>query len=136
MKDTKNPLKISPDILARLNIFIKKYVDPVQEESAKALGLSQPSMSNLLSGKRAPTHKVWSTLITKYNMNQDWLMNGKGNPIAKPEKDKSPLLTDLTALNVQIVKMERRLQIYEVNQNFLFEVIDKLEKRLEILESA
>jgi transcriptional regulator with XRE-family HTH domain len=123
---------LSPEVFSRVIMFIKKYVDKNQIEAAKQLGVSQGTVSNIFIRKRPPSPKVLRTLMTKFHMNQDWLVTGEGSPVrnGEPEKKKS-LMLDLGTLQAEIESLTHQMRIYEVNQNHLFKVIDAMEKRLE-----
>lgn len=129
-KNSNANLPVTPEMLARLITFVKKYVSKRQWEAADLLGVSQSTISNVFLGNRAPSSTIWNTLVTKYNLNQDWLVNGVGNPVRKKEEEKTTLVKDLSALNVKITKLEKLMERYEANQNHLFKVIERLEKRV------
>lgn len=85
---------------------------------AKALKVSQPHISNLISGKRALTNEFLVAVSDRYkNVNLNWLMKGEGemfNPEKQPENGQpwpaerlAPLtLDDLTPV---IRRLEREV---------------------------
>lgn len=123
---------LSPEVFSRVIMFIKQHVDKNQIEAAKQLGVSQGTISNIFIRKRPPSPKVLRTLMTKFKLNQDWLITGEGSPLIKnAEPKKKSLVLDLGTLQAQIESLTHQMRIYEVNQNHLFKVIDAMEKRLE-----
>lgn len=124
-------LKVTPEINARLVTFVKKYVHKSQEHAAALLNTSQSTLSNVFIGKRPPSANLWNALITKYKMNQDWVINGTGPQIMKEVEDKKSLIKDIGALQVEITGLKRKMAIYEANQEHLFKVVERLSKRLD-----
>lgn len=68
-------------IIAALNI---KKVD-----FANRLGVSQPFVSELCSGRKAPSDRTISDICREFNVNETWLRTGEGemfNQITQSEK--------------------------------------------------
>lgn len=68
-------------IIAALNI---KKVD-----FANRLGVSQPFVSELCSGRKAPSDRTISDICREFNVNETWLRTGEGemfNQITRSEK--------------------------------------------------
>lgn len=123
--------RISEMAQARLVTFIKKYVSPRQEEMAELLGVSQSTVSNIIRGQTNPTAKVWDMLITKYNLNTDWVFEGTGSPVMKKEGKPTKLVTDIGELQTRIDKLENTIKILTANNNQLYKMVEALEKRIE-----
>lgn len=52
-----------------------------QAKAARALGVSQPHISKVLSGARAPTESFLKTLARHEGVNPNWLFHGEGQPL-------------------------------------------------------
>lgn len=121
---------LTPEVQKRFVLFIEKHVGSTQEDIAKTFGVTQASVSYVMSGKRKPSSKMITTLILKYNLNMQWLSSGKGTmKLAEPENKKG-LLTDITKMREYVGLLEQRIQFLEANQNVLFDRIELLDKRL------
>ena len=78
-------------IIAALNI---KKVD-----FANHLGVSQPFVSELCSGRKVPSDRTISDICREFNVNETWLRTGEGemfNQITQSEK-MAAFLADITA---------------------------------------
>ena len=66
---------------------------------ANRLGVSQPFVSELCSGRKAPSDRTISDICREFNVNETWLRTGEGemfNQITQSEK-LAAFLADITA---------------------------------------
>lgn len=62
-------------------IEIRKEIFKTQAEMAAAFNVSTQMISNLEHNKNKPSYEMLSTLLNDYNVNLNYLIAGKGNPL-------------------------------------------------------
>ena len=65
------------DIILRIRELMKYYELNISE-TAEKLGISQPNLSAMLSGKRPIGGNIINKFIISFGINKDWLESGKG----------------------------------------------------------
>jgi transcriptional regulator with XRE-family HTH domain len=114
----------------RLQVFRKQYIDKSQNKAAEKLGIPQSTLSFMESGKLAIRFEFIDKLVKGWKLNADWFRTGNGNPIDKtPPKEN--LITDINALNEEMLLLKKQILILEVKQNKFIEQIERLLKQLE-----
>lgn len=88
------------DILERLNYIMEKE-GLSQLDMAAKLGISQPNLSNILSGKRPFGKNMQVRVAKEFNVDENWLLTGEGEIIKKENNSKltteeSPALNNFT----------------------------------------
>lgn len=113
-------------IIAALNI---KKVD-----FANRLGVSQPFVSELCSGRKAPSARTISDICREFNVNETWLRTGEGemfNQITQSEK-LAAFLADITANEEDSFKrqfVEVLAELEPEDWKFLERMARKLQKK-------
>jgi transcriptional regulator with XRE-family HTH domain len=125
-----------PEVAKRFSYFINTYVKDSQRGIAEKLGISQPMISYMKTGKNAIGFKVTRRLIKEYKLNAKWLATGDPNehPISNPSPDSPTLMgqgikelrKEVIDLKATIMQMESAIYIMEVNQNFFLKRISHL----------
>lgn len=67
--------------------------DMNQNEFGRRIGLSKHAISGIENGKRTLTERVKNDICREYNVDYDWLTNGKGEPFVD-NSDTLSLLID------------------------------------------
>lgn len=87
---------------------IRKGLGFNQKDFAKELGISQTHISSVENGKDNPSTALIKLLCLKYNIDEEWLVEGKGDP--DPGWDMSTDDGAISKYNAMRVTLERRLQ--------------------------
>lgn len=87
-----------------------------QESFGKEMGVTRSVIANIEYGKVEPTEMFLQLLCTKYNVNEEWLRTGEGEPFIKLTKDEElmewagkVLSTDSESFQKRFVSMLSRL---------------------------
>ena len=64
--------------------IIREHNEMTQEELAKALRLSRDQISLIETEKRPPKKDTIDLICYKFNINYNWITNGKGNMFIDP----------------------------------------------------
>ena len=59
---------------------IRKDFDLTQQEFADSIGTSQNTYANYEIGRRNPSNSVVNNICKTFNVNEEWLRTGKGDP--------------------------------------------------------
>ncbi|WP_279194132.1 helix-turn-helix domain-containing protein [Holdemania massiliensis] len=68
------------EIHERLKHLRKNILKITQDELGEALGLSKSNISNIEIGRISLTDRNIQVICATYNVNEDWLKTGEGNP--------------------------------------------------------
>lgn len=63
-------------------IVIMRHFSFNQSSMAKAIGIKQPNLSAILSGKRTCEEAVINKIVLSLDINKSWLMTGEGEMIS------------------------------------------------------
>ena len=77
---------------------VRKALGLSQRAFCKGIFLSQGFYANIESGLRKPNERIYELISTKYNVNKDWLITGKGEMFSGPAPD---------------VELEQLIEIYK-----------------------
>lgn len=113
-------------VIAALNI---KKVD-----FASRLGVSQPFVSEMCSGRKAPSDRTISDICREFNVNETWLRTGEGEMFNQiPESEKiAAFLADITATECDDFKrrfIERLAELEPEDWKLLERMAEKLQKK-------
>jgi transcriptional regulator with XRE-family HTH domain len=131
---TATPVKPTFDkaIGERFGFFRNKYISTSQAQAALQTGINQSYFSLIETGRKSPGYKVINSLVNKYNLNTEWLLTGKGEPVMKqdtPDTNMGTTLQRLIAANreleTKVLAMEKTMLIMEKNQEFFLARIEK-----------
>lgn len=69
----------------RIRKIRKESSEKTLEKFGKKIGISAPSVSMLESGKNKPSRQTVVSICKNFNVNEEWLLTGEGEPYIKPE---------------------------------------------------
>lgn len=122
MEEIKDRLKKLIDILG--------YDNPTH--FSNELGEGQPKVVGYLKGKNKPGSEFYTNLSLKHpNINLNWLIAGKGNPLLSDDETSDALTTGLVeVLKEQIEGLKGLIKGYEKQIALDQEIIQNQSKRL------
>lgn len=74
---------------------IRKKEGLSQQKFADKLGIARGNIAAYEVGKNAPSDAVISLICSKFNVNKDWLLTGKGDMYDAPEDETAAIVSDL-----------------------------------------
>ncbi len=74
---------------------IRKKEGLSQQKFADKLGIARGNIAAYEVGKNAPSDAVISLICSKFNVNKDWLLTGKGDMYDVPEDEVASVVSDL-----------------------------------------
>lgn len=66
---------------------LRKTLDLTQQEFAEKLGIKRSTMATYESGRNEPIDAVISLICREFNVNEEWLREGKGEMFIKMTRD-------------------------------------------------
>jgi transcriptional regulator with XRE-family HTH domain len=78
----------------RFKLF-RMSIGKTQADLSEDIGVTQPTLARIESGEHRPTFKVLIYLIDNFNLNFQWLSDGKGNMFTKITKADIKLLDNV-----------------------------------------
>lgn len=75
--------------------YIRKKEGLSQQKFADKLGIARGNIAAYEVGKNAPSDAVISLICSKFNVNKDWLLTGKGDMYDAPEDEVAAVVSDL-----------------------------------------
>lgn len=122
------------DLARRLYSFRVEFVDKVQKEAAKKLGVSPAYLSWAESGQRPINYNLVDKLANEFNMNRDWFSSGNGNRrTTGPEKATAG--SSLQVVHTNVANIMKTIKILEKNLTHAYKQIEMLRQRVTELES-
>ncbi len=96
---------------------IRKKIFKTQKEMAAAFNISTQMISNLENNKNKPSYEMLSILLNDYNVNLNYLIAGKGDP----------LLCNNDNINKdnEITQLKDKINQLEIENKLLKELIKK-----------
>lgn len=74
---------------------LRKSLGLTLEKFGERLGVSRAAMSNIENGNRNVTEQMFKSICREFNVNEDWLRDGIGEPFDLPEDETAALVTDI-----------------------------------------
>lgn len=74
---------------------IRKKEGLSQQKFADKLGIARGNIAAYEVGKNAPSDAVISLICSKFNVNKDWILTGKGDMYDIPEDEVAAVVSDL-----------------------------------------
>ncbi len=74
---------------------IRKKEGLSQQKFADKLGIARGNIAAYEVGKNAPSDAVISLICSKFNVNKDWLLIGKGDMYDVPEDETAAVVSEL-----------------------------------------
>ncbi|MDR1836813.1 MAG: helix-turn-helix transcriptional regulator [Treponema sp.] len=104
-------------ISARIKV-VRKALGLSQRAFCKGIFLSHSFYAQIESGTRKPNERIYELISTKYNVNKDWLITGKGEMFSGPAPD---------------IELEQLIEIYkELNPLFREYVMLQIKQLLNV----
>ncbi len=96
---------------------IREKIFKTQTEMATALGVTRQAISSIEQGKTKPSYDLLFLLINQYNINLNYLIDGKG----------SPLLNDNDIINKdeELTRLKEKVNALDVEKKLLKELLKK-----------
>lgn len=73
----------------RLREYRKSYAKLTLEEFGKRIGFGKSAISEVENGNNAMSKQMKTAICKEFNLNEDWLMEGIGDPERKLTEDES-----------------------------------------------
>ena len=106
---------------------IRKALGYNQETFAKKIGLGKTSVSAFETGYRQLSQRNFDIICNTFNVNPDWLRNGKGEMFLPP---KSPTLVNIqqeyNLSNQAMMFVQNFLELDSKQQDEFLQLMDKL----------
>ncbi len=109
-----------------------------QQKFADKLGIARGNIAAYEVGKNAPSDAVISLICSKFNVNKDWLLTGKGDMYDVPEDEVAAVVSDLLEednpfydLIIDIIKVYQQLdsKSKDALQNLIKELLEARKQR-------
>lgn len=71
---------------------LRRILDLTQQEFADRIGMKRNTVANYETGRNEPSSSVISLICREFNVNEDWLRTGEGDPFIK--RTRNQLITD------------------------------------------
>lgn len=112
---------------------LRKDQDMTQEEFSSKIGLSRNFIAQLESGTKIPSDRTIKDVCRVFDVNEDWLRTGKGDPYIKRTRNQeiAAFMNDVMDLPDEAFKKEfigRLSRLDEKGWEALANIVDKLLK--------
>lgn len=94
---------------------------------SEQLGISQASLSDIERGRTEVNNKILIELITKYEINSNWLLTGNGNIYIAKNDSQNGIYADIDIVN-EINQNKRKINIYYQRVLDIYDLYIKLLK--------
>lgn len=116
-------------IAARFKELRTQHLKLTAIQMAEAIGVSQSRISKIESAGLSVPNSIITILVTKFDVNRDWLLDKVGQPIDKKGK-KSSLVKAMT-LQDTVDGLKTEVLILSKNLNKAWEIIERLNRDVE-----
>ncbi len=79
----------------RIRYLRKELLGLTLEKFGERLGVTKVTISRLENGINAVTDQMFKSICREFNVNEDWLRDGIGEPFDLPEDETAALVTDI-----------------------------------------
>lgn len=104
---------------------IRKSLNMTQKEFAESLGVTQTTISGIEKNVANSSLTLAKLISLKYNINEDWLLNGTGKmnyfPPEWSTEDISGLLQKFEAMNILL---NNAVSVFQTDKNKLFNIVE------------
>lgn len=83
---------------------IRKMLGLNQRKFAEEIGISQTHVSSIELEKDQPSSSLIKLVCVRYNLNEDWLTTGNGNPVKETEYTKDKMSEEYNHLRIRLEK--------------------------------
>lgn len=112
--------------------IVRKYLKMTQEEFGKELGRTKRSVIFYEKGERSIDNAVIKLLQEKFNINSDWLINGKGYMLLNNGNKNDINDENIKSLSITYNLPQKFLKlVFQLNQNELERVEGYIEALIE-----
>lgn len=101
--------------ILRVGEIIRHY-DMTQQEFSKIIGVNQSNLSKILSGKRACGDYLLNAILVSFDINKDWLFEGRGSMLRTVEKKLNIDGTINESAKVERLKLELQFAQKQLEQ--------------------
>lgn len=117
---------------------IRKKEGLSQQKFADKLGIARGNIAAYEVGKNSPSDAVISLICSKFNVNKEWLLTGKGDIYDVPEDEVAAVVSDLLEENnpfydiiISIMKSYKKLddKSQAALNDLIRECMDNMKKR-------
>lgn len=117
---------------------IRKKEGLSQQKFADKLGIARGNIAAYEVGKNAPSDAVISLICSKFNVNKEWLLTGKGDMYDMPEDEIAAVVSDLLEesnpfydIIISIMKSYKKLddKSQAALNSLIQELLDNMKKR-------
>lgn len=79
----------------RIKELRKEYLKLTMEKFGERLGVGKTAISNIENGNRNVTEQMFKSICREFNVSEDWLRDGTGEPFVIPEDETAAIITDI-----------------------------------------
>ena len=103
----------------RFSAFRSTHIAKRQVAAAEILGLSTIKISRMERAQSPVDISVISTMVSKFNLNINWLLTGDG-PMQLKVENKPTIMTDLSSLKSDMFSMMQAMKYMQHNHTLQF----------------
>ena len=106
---------------------LRKELSLTQEEFGNKIGIKKSSMSSIEKNKSNPSEQTIKFICKEFNVNYDWLVDGKGEIFIDTDRTTIELLADDYKLRpVEVSLIEEFVKLDEEERNVLLNYLQKV----------
>ena len=79
----------------RIRYLRKELLGLTLEKFGERLGVTKVTISRLENGINAVTDQMFKSICREFNVNEDWLRDGMGEPFVIPKDETAAIITDI-----------------------------------------
>lgn len=77
--------------------LLRKSLNLTLEAFAQKIGVTKSTMSRIENGKNSVTGQMFTSICREFNVNEEWLRNGKGDMFSQDDKELEYYLGKISA---------------------------------------
>jgi transcriptional regulator with XRE-family HTH domain len=106
---------------------LRKELSLTQEEFGNKIGIKKSSMSSIEKNKSNPSEQTIKFICKEFNVNYDWLVDGKGEIFIDTDRTTIELLADDYKLRpVEVSLIEEFVKLDEEERNVLLNYLQNV----------
>lgn len=117
------------EINERIRFLRKEKLHLTQEALGEPLGLTRANIANIEAGRISVTERVIISICEKFDINEDWLRTGKGDPQKKKTRNQ-----EIAAFMNDIMELPDENRKKRFIEGFSKLTVDDWENILNIIE--
>ena len=79
----------------RIKELRKEYLKLTMEKFGERLGVGKSAINKLEKGDNKITDQMFKSICREFNVSEDWLRDGTGEPFVIPEDETAAIITDI-----------------------------------------